>query len=100
VFARHNVYTEDDPFAAQRERVRELMRRLFGVCGRRHWRSLAMGQIGGLFARLFEILAPLVLGVTVDAVFLRSRPYELPFRPASLALSAPDAQFAFSIVGE
>jgi|GEM_PF-4049794 len=60
---------EDDPFAEQRERVDDPMRRLVGEYGRPYWLSVAVGIAASLGARLLDLLPTILLGIAIDSLF-------------------------------
>ena len=84
---------EDDPFEAQRERTDNPMRRLFATYGRDHWGAFAVGVFGSVFARLLDLLPPLLLGIAIDSVFRNQRPFDLPLVPRAWLPEDPEAQF-------
>ena len=62
-------WEEDDPFADQRERIENPMRRLLFEYGRPYWFSVTVGIIASVLARALDLLPALMLAVAIDAVF-------------------------------
>ena len=83
----------DDPFEAQRERTANPMRRLFAEYGRENAPQFTAGFAASVVARTLDLLPPLLLGITVDAVFLSQRPFVLPLVPAAWLPTGRTGQF-------
>jgi len=62
-------WEEDDPFEEQRENVENPMKRLFLVYGIRYKFQALVGVVASIFARLLDLIPPVLLGFAVDAVF-------------------------------
>ena len=60
----------DDPFEDQREAVENPMKRLFREYGWTYRRDVGVGILASVFARLLDLLPPLMLGIAVDAIFV------------------------------
>lgn len=73
------------------------MWRLFSEYGSKNKFEFAVGVIASIFARLLDLLPPVVLGVAVDAVFNRTRPYTLPLVPEAWIPATQEGQFWFSV---
>jgi ATP-binding cassette subfamily B protein len=73
------------------------MRRLFTEYGRENMFQFSLGVLASLFARVLDILPPLLLGIAVDAVFLEQRSFDLPLVPQSWLPSTPGTQLWFTI---
>ncbi len=86
-------WDEDDPFKEQRAEIDNAMRRLFSTYGLPNWFSLTVGIIGSIFARILDLLPPLLLGIAIDAVFLGDEPFTLPLVPDAWVPADPDSQF-------
>ncbi len=86
-------WDEDDPFKEQRAEIDNPMRRLFSTYGLPNWFSLTVGIIGSIFARILDLLPPLLLGIAIDAVFLGDEPFTLPLVPDAWVPADPDSQF-------
>jgi ATP-binding cassette subfamily B protein len=84
---------EDDPFAEQRERVDDPMRRLVGEYGRPYWLSVAVGIAASLGARLLDLLPTILLGVAIDSLFQGVAPFDLPLVPQTWLPTAEVDQF-------
>ncbi|WP_338740096.1 ABC transporter ATP-binding protein [Haloplanus salilacus] len=89
---------DDDPFEEQRERTDNPMRRLFTTYGRDRAGLLSVSAVASLFARVLDLLPPLLLGIAVDAIFLDEGPFSLPLVPDRWLPTDPERQF-WLIVG-
>ncbi|WP_433625479.1 ABC transporter ATP-binding protein [Halomicrococcus sp. NG-SE-24] len=101
---------EDDPFEEQKEQAENPMRRLFLEYGAENKLAFVTGVVASIFARVLNLLPPIILGVAIDALFAEDGtiPYsqalagQVPFMSEGLAARiAPatvDAQFWFSVV--
>jgi ATP-binding cassette subfamily B protein len=90
---------EDDPFEEQRENTENPMRRLFSQYGRENGSQFAVGLFASVFARLLDLLPPLVLATAIDSIF-RSEPsatYRIPLVPQSVVPATTTGQFWFSV---
>jgi ATP-binding cassette subfamily B protein len=83
--------------AAERAAVRRPMRRLFTEYGRRYPLPAVTALVANVLSPLFGLVPAFVLGVTIDALFLGSRPYSFPFLPAWLVPAGGGAQLGFSV---
>ena len=72
-------WEEDDPFEDQRDRVENPMKRLFRSYGAPYKLQAAVGILASVFARLLDLLPPLMLGVAIDAVFRDTLDYHEAF---------------------
>ncbi|MEF8977110.1 MAG: ABC transporter transmembrane domain-containing protein, partial [Halapricum sp.] len=59
---------DDDVFEAQRERVERPMARLFSEYGRDNAGYFGVGLFASVFARILDLLPPLLLGIAIDAI--------------------------------
>ena len=62
-------WEKDDPFEEQRDKIENPMKRLFLVYGRDYVFPVTVGILASIFARLLDLLPPLMLGIAIDAVF-------------------------------
>ncbi|MFC5278342.1 ABC transporter ATP-binding protein [Halorubrum rubrum] len=62
-------WEDDDPFEEQRAEVENPMKRLFAEYGRAYLPQVTVGVVASVFARLLDLLPPLMLGIAIDAVF-------------------------------
>ena len=62
-------WEKDDPFEEQRDKIENPMKRLFLVYGRDYLFPVTVGIFASVFARLLDLLPPLMLGIAIDAVF-------------------------------
>jgi ATP-binding cassette subfamily B protein len=60
---------EDDPFEEQRENAENPMSRLFAEYGRPNAVQVTVGVLASIFARLLDLLPPIMLGLAIDSVF-------------------------------
>jgi ATP-binding cassette subfamily B protein len=88
---------EDDPFEEQREEVDNPMLRLFTGYGRDNAAQLAIGIAASILSRVLDLLPPLLLATTIDAVFLQDAPFSLPLLPDAWIPSGQAAQFWFAV---
>ncbi|MFP8889681.1 ABC transporter ATP-binding protein [Natrialbaceae archaeon A-CW2] len=91
-------WDEDDPFEAQRENIESPMWRLLSEYGRPYWFSVTAGISGSIFARLLDLIPPVLLGIAIDAIFLSTEPFSLPLVPDAWLPAEPDQQFALTVV--
>ena len=68
-------WDEDDPFEEQRAEVENPMKRLFLEYGRPYLPQVTVGVVASVFARLLDLLPPLMLGIAIDAVFYGDAPF-------------------------
>ncbi|NUB90565.1 ABC transporter ATP-binding protein [Haloterrigena sp. SYSU A121-1] len=62
-------WEEDDPFEEQREEIENPMKRLFLEYGRNYTFQAIVGVFASIFARILDLLPPIMLAVALDAVF-------------------------------
>ncbi|GAA0726796.1 ATP-binding cassette subfamily B protein [Halorubrum trapanicum] len=62
-------WEEDDPFEEQRDKIENPMKRLFVEYGRDYAPQVTVGVLASVFARLLDLLPPLMLGIALDAIF-------------------------------
>ena len=95
-------WEDDDPFEDQRDRVENPMKRLFRSYGAPYKLQAVIGIVSSVFARLLDLLPPLMLGVAIDGLFLGTVDYHEAFPVASGAVesivpSTETGQFWFTI---
>jgi len=61
------------PFEEQRDKIENPMKRLFLAYGRDYLPQVSVGIFASVFARLLDLLPPLMLGIAIDAVFYEGR---------------------------
>ena len=88
---------EDDPFADQRERVDDPMRRLLGDYGRPYWLAVTLGIAASLGARLLDLFPTILLGIAIDSLFQGIEPFDLPLVPQAWLPTAEVDQFSLVI---
>ena len=86
------AWDEEDPFEEQRDNAEDPMRRLFSVYGRPNVRTMVVGVVASVAARLLDLIPPIVLGVAIDAVF-RDEPFSLWLVPEAWIPADETAQF-------
>ncbi|WP_144927192.1 ABC transporter ATP-binding protein [Halorubrum salsamenti] len=94
-------WEEDDPFEEQRDKIENPMKRLFLAYGRDYLPQVTVGIFASVFARLLDLLPPLMLGIAIDAVFyqdaLFSEQIPLVVLPDAWLPTGQEAQFWFTI---
>ncbi len=94
-------WEDDDPFEEQRDRVENPMKRLFREYGRPYTFHATVGVVASVFARLLDLLPPLMLGIAIDAVFRRDAAFSeqipLVLLPDAWLPMTQTAQFWFVI---
>ena len=68
-------WEEDDPFEEQRENVENPMKRLFRGYGVHYKMYAFVGVLSSIFARLLDLLPPVLLGFAIDAVFRQDKAF-------------------------
>jgi ATP-binding cassette subfamily B protein len=98
-------WDEDDPFEEQRDKIENPMKRLFRAYGSRYKLQVSTGIIASIFARVLDLLPPVMLGVAIDAVIREEIGYAeaFPIGGSLVAPIAPDTQtgqfwFTISII--
>ncbi|MFH5797485.1 ABC transporter ATP-binding protein [Haladaptatus sp. CMAA 1911] len=101
---------EDDPFEEQRENADNPMRRLFFEYGGENRLAFVVGVLSSFFARILNLLPPIILGVALDSLISTEEqiPYskalsgQVPFLSVNAArrITPPTetGQFWFSVV--
>ena len=94
-------WEEDDPFEEQREKIENPMKRLFLAYGRDYLPQVSVGILASVFARLLDLLPPLMLGIALDAIFRGEAPFDeqipLVLLPDAWLPTAQTEQFWFTI---
>ncbi|UPW02228.1 ABC transporter ATP-binding protein/permease [Halorussus gelatinilyticus] len=101
---------EDDPFEEQREQAENPMKRLFLEYGSENTFAFVTGVVASVFARVLNLLPPVILGVAIDSLIGQQSnqiPYadalagQLPFVSSGLVAAITPAgrtgQFWFSV---
>ncbi|UTF54480.1 ABC transporter ATP-binding protein [Natronosalvus rutilus] len=91
-------WDEDDPFEEQREKIDNPMQRLVFEYGRPYWFSVTSGITASVFARLLDLIPPILLGLAIDAIFLQDRPFNLRFVPSEWLPTEQADQFTLTVV--
>ncbi|WP_312911162.1 ABC transporter ATP-binding protein [Natronosalvus caseinilyticus] len=91
-------WDEDDPFQEQREKIENPMQRLVFEYGRPYWVSVTSGITASVFARLLDLIPPILLGLAIDAIFLQDRPFDLRFVPNEWLPTEQADQFTLTVV--
>ena len=87
---------DENSFEKERERVDRPMRRLFAEYGRDHASYFSVGLVSSIFARLLDLLPPLLLGVAVDAIFEPDIPFSLWLIPDAWLPGTDSSQLIFT----
>ena len=94
-------WEEDDPFEEQRDKIENPMKRLFLAYGRDYLPQVSVGILASVFARLLDLLPPLMLGIALDAIFRGEAPFDeqipLVLLPDAWLPTAQTEQFWFTI---
>ncbi|MFT4883550.1 MAG: ATP-binding cassette subfamily B protein [Natronomonas sp.] len=88
---------DDDPFEEQRENAEDPMRRLFGEYGRPNSFQFVIAVLASVFARLLDLLPPVLLGLAVDAVFRDDKAFALWLVPEAWTPTTQDEQLLFTV---
>ncbi|WP_158055314.1 ABC transporter ATP-binding protein [Halorussus halophilus] len=99
---------DDDPFEEQRENAENPMKRLFLEYGSENRLAFFTGVTASIFARVLNLLPPIILGVAIDAFFAEnpvaypvafSKQFPLVSEGLAAAITPPGAtgQFWFSV---
>ncbi len=81
-------WEEDDPFEEQRDKIENPMKRLFREYGMRYKFQAIVGILASVFARVLDLLPPVMLAVALDAVFREEVTYAEAF-PLGSSLIEP-----------
>ena len=91
-------WEEDDPFEEQREKIENPMKRLFREYGLQYKSQVLVGVFASIFARLLDLVPPVLLGFAIDAVFRRDKNFEdIWFVPGSLIPSGQQEQLLLTV---
>ncbi|MDZ7849572.1 MAG: ABC transporter ATP-binding protein [Halodesulfurarchaeum sp.] len=92
---------EDDPFEDVREQASNPMERLFVGYGGSYFPYFLVGVITSVFARLLDLLPPILLGIAIDSVFRDTVPFDsrLPISwfPDPWLPVTPEGKFWFTV---
>ncbi|PSQ48489.1 multidrug ABC transporter ATP-binding protein [Halobacteriales archaeon SW_7_65_23] len=78
-------WEEDDPFEEQRDKIENPMKRLFREDGVPYKFQMLTGIFASIFARLLDLVPPVLLGFAIDAIFRREKNFaDIWFVPNSL----------------
>jgi ATP-binding cassette subfamily B protein len=84
--------SDDDAFEDARERVDRPMWRLFSEYGRGQLHAFIIGLVSSVFARMLDLLPPLLLALAIDAVIENDAPFRLLFVPDAWIPTATTGQ--------
>ncbi|GAB3423754.1 ABC transporter ATP-binding protein [Haloparvum alkalitolerans] len=94
-------WEKDDPFEEQRDKIENPMKRLFLTYGRDYTFPVSVGILASVFARLLDLLPPLMLGIAIDAIFRNEAAFDeqipLVLLPDAWLPTGQTAQFWFTI---
>ncbi|WP_254839699.1 ABC transporter ATP-binding protein [Natronomonas marina] len=88
---------DDDPFEEQRANAEDPMRRLFAEYGRPNAVQFAVGILASVFARLLDLLPPVLLGLAIDAIFRGNKAFALWLVPAAWTPTTEDGQLFLTV---
>jgi ATP-binding cassette subfamily B protein len=88
---------DDDPFEEQRANAEDPMRRLFAEYGRPNAVQFAVGVLASVFARLLDLLPPVLLGLAIDAIFRGNKAFALWLVPAAWTPTTEDGQLFLTV---
>ncbi len=90
---------DDDPFEQQRENIENPMKRLFFVYGADYKGSVIVGIVSSLFARLLDLVPPILLGFALDAVIRQDKSFAaIWFVPDRFIPADPQAQLLLTVL--
>ncbi|WP_265109771.1 ABC transporter ATP-binding protein [Halosolutus halophilus] len=91
-------WEKDDPFEEQREKIENPMKRLFFEYGRTYRNSAIVGVVASVFARLLDLVPPILLGFAVDAIFRQEKAFaDIWFVPAAFVPADPQEQLLLTV---
>jgi len=91
-------WEEDDPFEEQRENVENPMKRLFREYGAHYKFQVAVGILASIFARLLDLVPPVLLGFALDAVFREDKAFtDIWFVPSSVIPGDSQGQLLLTV---
>jgi ATP-binding cassette subfamily B protein len=70
---------------------------LYAAYGRAYVAYAGLGVVSTVLGRFFGLVPAFVIGLAVDAIFLRERPFGLPFVPAAWLPTSPVDQLTLAI---
>ncbi|WP_380676127.1 ABC transporter ATP-binding protein [Salinigranum sp. GCM10025319] len=70
---------------------------LYATYGQAHLSYAGLGVVSTVLGRLFGLLPAFVIGLAVDAIFLRQRPFGFPLVPDAWLPTTPTGQLSLSI---
>ncbi|WP_248906304.1 ABC transporter ATP-binding protein [Halocatena marina] len=80
-----------------RETIEHPLIRLFMEYGEGNRRWFIVGVLTSTAARFLSLLPPVILGVAIDALFNKTKPFTLPFVPQAWLPETTSGQFWFSV---
>ncbi len=91
-------WEKDDPFEEQRKKVENPMKRLFVAYGGRYKFPAIVGVFASIFARLLDLVPPVLLGFAIDAVFRDDKPFtDIWFVPGSVIPENAQGQLIITV---
>jgi len=92
-------WEEDDPFEEQRDKVENPMKRLFREYGSDYKLQVSVGIFASIFARLLDLVPPVMLGFAIDAVFREEKAFtEIWFVPDQYIPGDPHGQLVLTVL--
>ena len=89
---------EDDPFEEQRANAEDPMRRLFDEYGRPNTFQFTVGVVASVFARLLDLLPPVLLGLAIDAIFRNDKAFAPWLVPAAWIPATENGQLLLTVL--
>ncbi|WP_436902058.1 ABC transporter ATP-binding protein [Halovenus halobia] len=92
-------WKDDDPFEQQRENIENPMKRLFFVYGADYKGSVIVGIVSSLFARLLDLVPPILLGFALDAIIRQDKSFAaIWFVPDRFIPADPQGQLLLTVL--
>ncbi|WP_267163674.1 ABC transporter ATP-binding protein [Halovenus salina] len=91
-------WDEDDPFEEQRESVENPMKRLFREYGSDYRFPVSVGIFASIFARLLDLVPPILLGFALDAIIRKDKEFtSIWFVPDSVIPGTQEGQLLLTV---
>ena len=91
-------WDDDDPFEQQRENIENPMKRLFFVYGADYKGSVIVGIVASIFARLLDLVPPILLGFALDAIIRQDKSFAaIWFVPDQFIPADPQGQLLLTV---
>jgi ATP-binding cassette subfamily B protein len=91
-------WEEDDPFEEQRENVENPMKRLFREYGADYKLPVSVGILSSIFARLLDLVPPILLGFALDAIIRDTKDFsDIWFVPNAYVPGSQEGQLVMTV---